>query len=294
MEDYSDLNSKPGQASFLPQYFHSPCMYERFLNATNNDVGEIERAINSSGIKLVDLDEQYSDNLNYFISNKQQLEDEFYSELSTRIGDKKTNEFCTIIRESWFDGRTERESKPVKELFASIKNYLLEYGLVTKTDDIRVINDIDDKIKPSFDDDEIETIIELNRQMLDGHIGRWLKGHPNDLEMGTGDIYCRRGIFEEKEFEEGIEYWEWNYINSYSLAFTVTEKFSQMANKGRVQPAIINTNIANIRERVLFFSPFIKGMPPQQFELGVIPHWVTMKISKQGNHGGINEYIVDW
>ena len=61
----------------------------------------------------------------------------------------------------------------------------------------------------------------------------------------------------------------------------------------KATPAILNTNLANLRDRILFFSPFIKNMPIGQFELGIIPHWWTLRISKQGTHGGIDEYLLD-
>ena len=289
--DMINILSKPGQTSLLPQYFHSDCMYERFLDATLEEASEVGRATNIKGqVKLTDDYEIEYDNLEFFVNKKKDLENEFFVELSERITKERATEFCNIISQNWFDGRAKRNSEPVKQLFASIKNYLLEYRKVKNENDIRVMFDIDESIEPNFDDDEIEAILELNRQMFDGYVYQWLEGHPNYLEMGSGDIYCRRGIFLDKPLEPQ-EYLEWNYINSYSLAFTVTEKFAQMVDKAT--PAILNTNLANLRERILFFSPFIPNMPAGQFKLGIIPHWWTLKITKQGNHGGIDEYLVD-
>lgn len=290
MNDITNILSKPGQTSLLPQYFHSDVMYERFLDAILNESQEIERAINSKGIKLTDDYEIKYDNLEFFVDNKRKFEEEFFSELSERISKERAKLFCEIISQNWYDGRVKRESGPVKQLFASVKNYLLEYRKVRTSDDIRVMYDIDNSIEPNFDDDEIETILELNRQMFDGYVYQWIEGHKNFLEMGSGDIYCRRGILLKKPLEPQ-EYLEWNYINSYSLAFTVTEKFAQMA--AGATPAILNSNLANLRERILFFSPFVPDMPIGQFELGIIPHWWTLRITKQGRHGGIDEYLVD-
>lgn len=291
-DDYIKENlSKAGQASLLPQYFNSSCMYERFLNATSDNEDEIDRSENVRGqVKLTDSDEIKYENLNYFIDKKSDLEDEFFEELTKQISEERASEFCKIISENWYDGRAQRNSEPVKKLFASIKNYLLEYRKVKSEDGIMVFNQIEDDYEPNFDDDEIETILSINRQMFDGHIHKWIEGHPKHLEMGSGDIYCRRGIFLENKIMTK-EFLEWNYINSYSLAFSVTEKFAQMSPNDT--PAILNTNLANIRERTLFFSPFIKNMPIDQFELGIIPHWWTMRIIKQGTHGGIEEYIID-
>ena len=281
--------SKPGQTSMLPQYLHSDIIYERFLDAIQSDFDEIERAINVKGTKFTDLSETIYDNLVFFTKNKLKFEDEFFNELSDRINEEKADLFCKTISQNWFDGRAKRNSIPVKELMASIKQYLINRKAKDETG-IKVIYEIGNEIKPSFSDEEIAEIITLNKQMLDGYLDQWIEGHPNRLEMSIGDIYCRRGIFLDKLLDTE-EYLEWNYINSYSLAFTVTEKFSQMG-EGK-EPAIINTNYSNIRERVLFFSPFIREMPPIQFELGIIPHWWTMSIVNQGYHGQILEYLVD-
>jgi hypothetical protein len=294
MDDIYDITkdlTKPGQTSLLPQYFYSDCMFERFLDATQCEADEISRAESIKGqTKTTEDYEIEHDNLEFFVERKEQFEIEFLKELSKRITKIKATIFCKIISDNWYDGRAKRNSLPVRRLFASIKNYLLEYKKVTNEDDIRVIYDVDDKIKPNFNDDDIDAILEVNRQMFDGYISQWIEGHPNYFEMGSKDIYCRRGLFLEKPLDSE-EYLEWNYINSYSIAFTVTEKFSQMTDKAT--PAILNTNLANLRDRILFFSPFIKNMPIGQFELGIIPHWWTLRISKQGTHGGIEEYLLD-
>ena len=199
MEDKNDIElflSKPGQTTLLPQYFHSNCMYERFLDATLDDANEIGRATNIKGqVKLTDRYEILYDNLEYFITKKKDFENEFYLELSNRITKKRATEFCNIISQNWFDGRAKRNSEPVKQLFASIKNYLIEYQKVRTKDDIRVIYDIQDDIKPNFDEDEIETILELNKQMFDGYIYQWLEGHPNYLEMSSDDRHLLRQTF---------------------------------------------------------------------------------------------------
>ena len=286
METYS----KPSKTSLLPQYLFSEAMYERFLDATLNQDEEIQRAFNSKGIKCTDDYEIEYENLNFFIDNKTKFENEFSSELKERIGKKKSIEFCEIISNSWFDGRTKRESLPVLQLFASIKEYLLEKK-VRNLDLIRVANQLDDDIAPNFTSNEINQILELNREMFDGYIYQWLENHPSFLDIGSGDIYCRRGMFLDNLMEVSEEYRELNFISSYSIAFSVTEKFAQL--KKDSNPVIINTNLANLRERILFFSPFIKDMPPFQFELGVIPHWWRLRLFEQGIHGGINEFLVD-
>lgn len=280
--------SKPGKTSILPQYLYSESMYERYLDAILKESNEIQRAFNSQGLKFADDCELDDDNLNFFIENKQKFEDEFEDELTERIGKKKTSEFYEIITENWFDGKSKREGLSVIQLFASIKEYLLERK-AKSIDSIRVENHELNGVKPNFSVSEIGQILDLNKEMLDGFIPQWLHEHPNSKEIGVGDVYCRRGIFID-DLLNIEEYNEMNYLSSYSLAFTVTERFAQM--KPSLEPAIINTNYDILRDRVIFFSPFIKGMNPHQFELGVIPHWFTLKMEKQGKHANINEYFL--
>lgn len=290
MKANNDFISKPGKTSLLPQYFHSEYMYERFLDATGNESEEIFRSRNQKGIKISEGKELEADRLEYFIENKEKLEKEFYKELCSVLSPKRANKFCKIVRDHWYDGRLERESKPVLKLMASVKNYLIEYRKVNNIDKIPVINEIPKKTKPSFDDDEINEILSINLRLVENHLEEWISIHPQTLEMGLGDLYCRRGIFLDKLLPNE-KYLEWQYINSYSLSFSVTEKFSQMY-PGKI-PVILNTNYANIRERILFFSPFIKGMNPYQLELGIIPHYFSLHLRRQGRYGGIYEYDID-
>jgi hypothetical protein len=88
-----------------------------------------------------------------------------------------------------------------------------------------------------------------------------------------------------------VPYREWDFINSYSIAFSAPEKFSQMMN-GR-KPAILNGDLAIFDGRMLFFSPFIPGMDVGQLEFGIIPSEKALPIHSQGIHGGILEYIID-
>jgi hypothetical protein len=293
IKNKTNLN-KAGKTSLLPQYENSESMYERFLDATLNESEEVYRAKKEPGTRLatIDPDENDYDNLDYFTEpiNKKKLEDEFFNELAERIGKEKTELFCKLISEYWYDGRTRRiKSDPMLKLQRSIQNYLLEYRKVTSIENIQVINQISSDLEYSFEDDEINEILSLNREMTDHNLQNWLEGHANYLEMGMGDIYFRRGIYLDKEPTN--PYQEWLYINSYSLSFSVTEKFVQ--ERGNKTPIIFNTNYANLRDRILFFSPFIKGMPPFQLELGIIPHYFTLKSHHQGTYGEIEEYIVD-
>jgi hypothetical protein len=289
--DIKKILSKAGQISLLPQYQNSETMYERFSDATLDGNEEIIRSQNSRGYKLTDIYEIENDKLKYFVEKKGELEDEFLDTLKTRITESQAELFCSLISEYWHDGKTKRSSHEVKKLFASIKNYLLEYRIASSEENIKVLNEIDPSIEINFDDDEIEAIIDLNQEMIDYHTQKWIETRSDYLQISTETLHCRRGLYLKENFKENSEYFEWDFINSYSLGFTVTEKFAQMSN-GDI-PVIINKNLSDVRKRIIFFSPFIKGMPIHQFELGIIPHVNTMVCKAQGLFGGIHEFIIE-
>jgi len=283
--------SKIIKVSLLPQYLDSETMYDRFNSAALEEEEDIVRSQNSPGYKLTDNYEIENDRLKYFVEKKEELENEFLKTLQTRITKSQAELFCNLISEYWHDGKTKRSSLEVKKLFASIKNYLLGYRIASSPENIKVINDIDPSIEISFEDDEIKAIIDVNREMIDFHTQKWIESRSDYLEINSETLHCRRGLFLKEIFVDNSEYYEWDFINSYSLGFTVTEKFAQMS-KGDI-PVIINKNLSDVRDRIIFFSPFIKGMPIHQFELGVIPHVNIMLCKSQGEFGGIHEFIIE-
>ena len=284
------LLSKAGQTSLLPQYISSNHIYEKFSDATLEGLDEIRFAENITGeIKLIDQEESYDDRFVFFEKNKAQMEDEFFKQTSLRIGKDKTEEFCTLISDLWYDGKLKRTKGPMENLFASVKNYLLESRKATNASRIKVHNDVIN-IAPSFTHDEIQDILQVNREMMYNYINEWISSHPEGSSFGTDDVYCRRGLLVTNDFEND-DYKEWNYINSYSMAVTVPEKFAQIS-KG-LTPAIVHTKIGNLDGRILFFSPFIKGMPAGQLELGVIPHCWQMELISDGIHRGFHEYRLE-
>lgn len=289
--DIKKILSKAGQISLLPQYQDSETMYDRFSNATMEGRDDILRTENTPGFKLTDIYEIESDKLQYFVDKKLELENEFLSELSGRITKQRAELFCNLIADYWFDGKTKRESLEVKRLFASIKNYLLEYRIAATEDNIKVLNEIEPSIEINFEDDEIKAIIDLNREMIDVHTQKWMESRSDYLQINSETLHCRRGLYLKEIFKDNSEYFEWDFINSYSLGFTVTEKFAQIRQNDI--PVIINKSLGDVRNRIIFFSPFIKGMPIHQFELGVVPHVYSMHCKNQGEYGGIHEFIIE-
>lgn len=286
-----NLLSKASQISLLPQYQNSETMYDRFSSATLEGSQDIIRSKNLEKIKLTDIYEIENDHLKYFINKKSDFETEFFNTLSLKISENRANLFCNIISQYWYDGKTKRQSEEVKRLFASIKNYFLQYRFASCPENIRVLNELEPSVETNFEDSEIKEIIMINKMMVSHYMQEWLENRHDYLETNFESLHCRRGLYLEKIFNNGDEYYEWDFINSYSIGFTVTEKFAQI-NKSKI-PVIINKNLSDVLDRIIFFAPFIPGMPIHQFELGLIPHTYTMRCKNQGKYGGIHEFFVE-
>lgn len=285
-------NKKALEAILLPQYSHSPQFMKRFLMAIHESEAEIERSPNNKKIKEVDESEISADGYDYFSSNKTSMEQEFLEDLSSKIGEQKASLFCDVIAVDWYDGRRLRNAERVRALKLSIRNYLSSL-LGGHSEGSKVIQNTDplNDVQPLLSEKEIAAVLTVNQHAFYRHIEGWKENHPNKDSLSSDDIFLRRGLALPKSLPETSLYKEWDFINSYSLAFSVPEQFSQMA-RGQI-PAIINGDIELLRERILFFSPFIPGMALGQLEAGVIPSTKPLPLVSQGIQGGIHEYIID-
>jgi hypothetical protein len=283
--------SKALKAVTLPQYQTSPAFMERFLDAIHKDGAEIERAKNTKGsIKLVDGSEIDADAFDYFFDNKSAMEEEFLHDLVSEIGSTKANWFCDVISNDWYDGKGLRDGKRVLDLKTSVKCALelIIKSPLTLSDIVEnaTLQSVQTMLSPL----DIQKILTINKQMLIRHVERWKEAHPNTREMSDDDIFLRRGLSLNKPLNVSDLYKEWDYINSYSLAFSAPEKFAQM--QDNKTPAILNGDIHLFDGRVLFFSPFIRKMKAGQLEAGIIPSPIPLPIRFQKEHGGILEYIL--
>ena len=282
--------SKPLSTMALPQYALSNDFMERFLDAIHTPGKEIERSPKNQGIKLVDGSELHADALTYFIDNKTHLEDEFFNDLVKQIGKKKAINFCDLVATHWYDGRSKRNSPQVQQLKASVRSYL-NFILSGRTAmDELVVNDVTDEIVPSFSVKNIAKILTVNDRLLFKHIDLWLDQHPDTNIVSRGDVFFRRGLCLTKPFSDGEIYREWDFINSYSIAISAPEKFAQMQIGNT--PALVNADCDYFNGRVLFFSPFVPGMPVGQLEVGIIPNDQKDTLRAQGQHGGVYEYLL--
>lgn len=285
-------NTKALEASLLPQYQGSAAFMERFLVAAHFEDAAIERSPNDQKIKLVDGKELSSDALSYFSNSCEELRLEFKNELCERIGAAAFDDFCTVLAKEWFDGKRLRQEGRARQLKRSVHDYLSTMKPRSSTvESLIQVDDLPTDVEPLISKEAVASILTVNDQMLFRHIEAWKESHPNSDTLSNGGVFLRRGLALEKELDVDAEYREWDFINSYSIAFSAPEKFAQMM-KGRT-PAIINGELALFEERVLFFSPFIPGMDMGQLEFGIIPSLAPIPVHRQGDHGGILEYILD-
>lgn len=280
------------ETALLPQYQKSAAFMERFLVAAHIEDSPIARTLNNQKIKLVDGAEIDADALNYFFDNSDAMRQEFTRDLRDRIGAAVFDEFCDVIANEWFDGKRLRLEGRSHRLKRSILDYLKTIlPDSASVGDLVQASDLPVDVKPLIPIEAVAAIITVNDQMLYRHLEAWKERHPNSDALDNGELFLRRGLALKTELEPDVEYREWDFINSYSIAFSAPERFAQMMKKRK--PAILNGELALFGERVLFFSPFVPGMEVGQLELGIIPSLTPLPIHCQGEHAGILEYILD-
>jgi hypothetical protein len=274
--------------SLLPQYQMSAAFMERFLIAAHVEGDSIERSQNNEIFKLVDSCELEIDMLKYFTENKEAFRKEFANELESKLPDGVFKLFCEVLAEEWLDGKSKRLDGRCRRLKRSIYDYLRL--LVGNETQFVQAEDLSEDLEPLIAAEDIGMILMVNDQMIYRHIEEWKQSHPNSDSISDSDIFLRRGLALKSKFNTEDLYRERYFINSYSIAFSAPEKFSQI---GKKIPALVNGDISLFASRVLFFSPFIPGMDASQLEFGIIPSEKPLPIHYQGSHGGIDEYIID-
>lgn len=290
-EHFEDLSQNPAlKTVLLPQYQASETANELFLDVIHSGNLGLERSPNALGIKMADSNELQADAYSYFIENKQQLEQEFLTDLIESIGRDKANEFCNVIARDWFAGAVGRRKPSIAGLKAGVRDYISALLRGKPLDG--VVIDSDALLPPStFTSFEISRVLTVNDRLMLKHVEQWKTHHSGFPNISTDEIFLRRGLGLEVPLVANDIYREMDFISSYSMAFTASEKFAQM--QSHLYSSIVNGDIELFRGRILFFSPFVPNMPGEQLEVGVIPALTSLRIKDQGSHGGIHEYILD-
>ncbi|MCQ4166388.1 hypothetical protein [Tahibacter harae] len=276
----------------LPQYQQSQAFMERFLVAAHKAGISIERCRSDANIQTIDIKEMSLDRLDYFVQHKDSFRREFCEDLSEKISRDDFQLFCEVISNDWFDGKRLRVEGRSRRLKRSVLDYLKTICQMNSAVESFVqTTDLPTDVEPLIPIQSIAAILATNDQMILRHTHEWKKIHSNYDTLSNNDIFLRRGLALDRELSTEHLYSEWDFINSYSIAFTCPEKFSQLVS-GNI-PAIVNGDIALFDGRVLFFSPFIPDMEVGQLEFGIIPSDKPLPIRSQGVHSGIYEYLLD-
>jgi hypothetical protein len=279
------------ETATLPQYQASPAIMERFVDAALAGGIDLKRSPNARGIKIVEQFELQADRYDYFFDRKPELEAEFVSDLEEQIGREKAGWFCDVVARDWYDGRGLRNGARVVDLKTSVREYLRAIApkhrrIATVVQKAELENE-----QSTLSVDDVSKILQTNHQMMVRHIEAWKAIHPNADSITNDDIFLRRGLSLKEPLPSNVTYVEWDYINSYSLAFSASEKFAQMA-EGAI-PALVNGEMDLFEQQILFFSPWIPNMAVGQLEAGIIPQWRRLVLTAQGEHGGIYEYLLE-
>jgi hypothetical protein len=279
------------ETALLPQYQISETFMERFLVAIHEEGVPVTRSTNDGKIKLVDNSELVDDVLCYFSENTDHFRAQFAEDLKGKIGPYEFDLFCSTIATEWFDGKRLREEGNSQKLKRSVLEYISKVSGTASVENFVQVNNALDGITPLVAPETIAAILTVNDRLVSHHIEKWKEAHPRNNEFSNDDIYLRRGLALSSLLDTSEPYREWDFINSYSIALSAPEKFSQMA-LGKI-PAMINGDLGLFRGRILFFSPFIPNMDVGQLEFGIIPSEKPLPIGYQGCHAGIHEYLID-
>jgi hypothetical protein len=217
------------------------------------------------------------------------LESEFREELIELISIRKASRFFRLISKYWFDGRAQRIIPPVQGLKSAVALYMQQnFGV----DPVTLV--VSKNVRPQcpffFSPDDVRKILRLNHQLLYKHLQGWIDHHPNGDWLSRGEIYFRRGMGLQNPWPDNSAYVEWDFINSYTLSISASEQFAMSGRKPG--PTIVSSDCDYFNDRVLFFSPFIPGMPASQLEFGIIPSATPTRLEYHGHHAGIHEYFL--
>lgn len=270
----------------LEKYIFDPFYEYRYHQTASYGLKDIPRESGRVGNKAVSETENQVSNYAFFDKNKEEMQRDYLDRLTKIIDEEKIHRFIEIITTIWYDGRSSRTtSKDIWEIKKSVRNYL-KRGSSRKF----TINDGDRDVTPLFNTDELGQLLHVTHEMFDHYIQDYLESRPDNLETSINRIYIHRGIIVDEIIPEG-DYYEYDFINSYSLSQSVPEQFTARVNNGQFG-AMIGGCVNDFTNQILAFAPFIPGMDVLQLELCIIPRFIPFCIRYDGEYSGIHEYTL--
>jgi len=288
-EDLTEIETSDlTKYSELEKYIFDPFYEHRYVEAASNGLTDIARDSGKVGTKAISTTENLVSGYSFFEENKEKMRQDYLERLTgSIISEEKVQRFIKIIKDFWYDGRPERTtSDEIWEIKKSIRNYLIERTGSTK----HTVKDENRDIKPLFETYQMGHLLHVTHEMFDHYIQDYLQLRQDCMENSSNRIYIHRGIRVDELLSEG-EYYEYDYINSYSLAQSVPEQFTAIARNGKFR-AMIGGCANDFSDQILAFAPFIPEMDIKQLELCIIPGIYPLRVRYDGEYSGVHEYTL--
>lgn len=279
----------------VPHYLFDGLMHQR-LSADYSDDAQAIRAPYQPGKKEMDESEREVRKLDFFEQNQLRWSIDFIERLRNAedrepISPVKSHKFIRSFKNDWVDGHKRRQES---RFMVGLKKSIFNYYKIKRFKDFerRVIERLDSKSIPFFDEDQMAKIFEINKGMVQTYLEDYLEQLGHDGPPSLSHLYVRRGVLMPKGPLDFLK--EKHYLSSYSLALGPVELFAQTQPNQRSRdagrPCILSAPIGAIQDRIVAFAPFICGMEIDQLEFIVAPPIADTRLKFHGVHGGIEEY----
>ena len=250
----------------------------------------LERATYEPGYKVMSRSELDARHYAFFEDHQDEWSGHLRDYLEERgIPTFKIDIYVSSFANLWVDGRRRRQDSPqMMAIKASIRDHDREFH--PKTAGQYVINSIDPSIDPLFTLDEMATVFEANRGLIDAFMPNYVDALRNASISSPSDLSVRRGVYMPGMVTELIEL---HYLSSYSLGLELAEQFAQIytpATRDSGVASLFSAPLPAVQSRIVAFAPFIASMDLRQLELVVAPPTVFTPLTYHDVFGGIQEY----
>lgn len=274
----------------LDSNLFDPFAEDRLL-ADMKGTGLVQRTAYVEGPKRIARRERQLRNFDYFKLKQKEWSEDFRSRLISRgLDEAAVRLFVRSFAKDWIDGSSRRQKSSVMmAIKASIRDHDRHYH--NKYADQYVLKSLPDSVAPLFCPEEMRVIFQTNCDLLETCFADYIAELYGGRSGSINDQYLRRGVCMPEIPGELRE--ELHYLSSYSLAVTPVEQFARIYTKDTKEsgvPCIFSAPLPALQDRVVAFSPFVKGMDISQLEFVIAPPIQPTPLSNVGEWSGIKEY----
>ncbi len=283
--DFAALLSR----STLDKYIHNPFLKQRFIDDASSGQTDLSSEPGSKGFKEISELEYDHGIFEYFDHNRPEMESEFRDFFYEEIGKAKYASFVNTIANVWTLGHKGRKNSLVQSLIQSVYNFLSSRNLEPND---YILGDFESGVhSPMFTNEEMIKLLLINAKLLEHYLTEYCY-QVSSLEETTSftkdDLWVHRGLFLDKEWGIGDQYTEKDFLNSYALSISISEKFSKI-DQNKV-PSIVSWNVDDIINQVIAFYAFTPGMTNVQTELVVMPRMQRAVVQNADLKSHIKDY----